>query len=282
MAEHLERPATAAERANVRAMHESNRTAWNEGAAHYTKGLPDTIEYIRSGRANLLPVELEHLGDLRGRVHRAIHLQCASGKDTLSLWNLGADEVVGVDISDVHIANAQALTAAVGAPATWYRCDVLETPHELDGTADLVYTGRGAIDWLHDLGAWARVCARLLAPGGRLYVFEGHPVEWLVEVVSGAWSPPDFDYFGGYVLATQGWSPEYIGRLDRPDAELSRKFERPWTIGEIIQSVIDAGLRIDRFTEHPDAYWDSMPDVDERIRTRVPRTFSLLASRPSG
>ena len=39
------------------------------------------------------------------------------------------------------VALAQELTDALEAPATWYCCDVLETPHGLDGTADLVYSG---------------------------------------------------------------------------------------------------------------------------------------------
>ena len=42
----------------------------------------------------------------------------------------------------------------LGAPARWYRSDVLQTPHELDGTADLVYTGRGALCWLQNMEAY--------------------------------------------------------------------------------------------------------------------------------
>ena len=72
-------------------------------------------------------------------------------EDTLSLLLEGEQQVIGVDISDVHIANARQLSAALQAPAVWYRCDILDTPHELDGVADLVYTGQGALNWLHDL-----------------------------------------------------------------------------------------------------------------------------------
>ena len=108
--------------------------------------------------SSLHPIERANLGDLRTWCGTAIHLQCASGRDTLSLWNEGVAEVIGVDIADVHIANAQRLSAALGAPATWYRCDVLETPSTLDGRADLVYTGQGALCWLHDLDAGRRSC----------------------------------------------------------------------------------------------------------------------------
>ncbi len=169
------RPATAAERADVAGMHAANRAAWDEAAERYEGWLPEAIELIRSGGTNLFPVEVELIGDLHGRCRRAIHLQCAGGRDTLSLWNLGAEEVVGVDFSPRMLELASRLATAVGAPARWVESDVLQTPHELDGTADLLYTGRGSLIWLQDLDAWAAVLHRLLAPGGRLVLFEGHP-----------------------------------------------------------------------------------------------------------
>jgi predicted TPR repeat methyltransferase len=93
------RPASATEAAHPRLMHAATRFAWDEAAERYERWLPEAIELIRSGGTNLLPPELELIGDLHGRCRRAIHLQCAAGRDTLSLWNLGADEVIGVDYS---------------------------------------------------------------------------------------------------------------------------------------------------------------------------------------
>ena len=123
-----------AERADVPAMHAANRAAWDEAAERYEGWLAEAIELIRSGGTNLLPPELELIGDLHGRCRRAIHLQCAGGRDSLSLWNLGADEVVGVDFSPRMIELARAPHRRVGAPARWIVSDVLDTPHELDGT----------------------------------------------------------------------------------------------------------------------------------------------------
>ena len=48
---------------------------------------------------------------------------------------------MGVDFSPRMLDLARRLTAATGAPATWVEADVLAVPHELDGTADLLYTG---------------------------------------------------------------------------------------------------------------------------------------------
>ena len=160
-------------------MHQANRAAWNEGAVRYEDQVERDIAFLRAGGKNLLAPELRSLHDLRSWCRRAIHLQCAGGRDTLSLWNHGAAEVVGVDISDRMIAVAQQKSQALGAPATWYRCDILDTPAALNGTANLVYTGRGALNWILDLAGWAQVVKRLLTPTGRLYVFEGHPLTWV-------------------------------------------------------------------------------------------------------
>ncbi len=271
------RPATPAEATDVAAMHAANRAAWDEAAERYEGWLAEAIELIRGGGTNLFPEELELIGDLHGRCRRAVHLQCAGGRDTLSLWNLGADEVVGVDFSGRMLDLAQRLTQATGAPARWILADVLDTPHELDGTGDLVYTGRGSLLWLQDLDAWAAVVRRLLSPVGRLVLFEGHPIEWLFDVdEDGRWVATDYDYFAG-PEASKGWAPEYIDRLSRDDADQSWKFARAWTLGEIVTAMARAGLRFERVTEHPRDWWGGHRDVRSDERGRIPLSFSVLA-----
>jgi SAM-dependent methyltransferase len=273
------RPATPAEAADVRAMHAATRHAWDEAAERYEGWFDEAVRLIRSGGCNLFPVEQELIGDIRGRCRRAIHLQCAGGRDTLSLWNLGADEVVGVDFSPRMLDLAARLAEATGAPARWVECDVLDTPHDLDGTADLLYTGRGAIIWLGDLDAWAAVLHRLLAPEGRLVIFDGHPIEWLFDAdETGRWIVTDYDYFGG-PEASRGWAPEYIDHLSIPEDEQHEKFARAWTLGEIVTALLGAGLRVERVTEHPVDWWAGHRDVRPEERGRIPLSFSVVARR---
>jgi SAM-dependent methyltransferase len=275
------RPATDAERSDVDAMHRANRDAWDEAAERYERWLPEAIELIRSGGSNLFSVERDLLGDLHGRCRRAIHLQCAGGRDTLSLWVQGAAEVVGIDFSPNMLALAAELSEAVGAPARWILADVVDAPAELDGTADLVYTGRGALIWLQDLDAWAAVVARVLAPGGRLVLFDGHPVEWLFDAdADGHWVATGYDYFAG-PEASRGWAPEYIDYLSIPDAEQSWKFARTWTIGEVVTALVGAGLRLEQLAEHPVDWWGGHADVLPQERGRVPLSFSIVARRPA-
>ena len=275
----LVRPATPDELADVASMHAANRAAWDEAAERYEGWFDEAVALIRSGGTNLFGVETQLIGDLHGRCRRAIHLQCAGGRDTLSLWNQGADEVVGIDFSPRMLELAARLSEATGAPARWIRSDVLETPHELDGTADLVYTGRGSLIWLQDLDAWAAVIARLLSPTGRFVLFEGHPAEWLFDVdEDGRWIATDYDYFGG-AEASKGWAPEYIDRLSIPEDDQHWKFARAWTLGEVITALLGAGLRLDAVAEHPIDWWGGHADVRPEDRGRIPLSFSVVGGK---
>jgi SAM-dependent methyltransferase len=274
-----ERPASSHD--DVRARHAANRLAWNEGARHYTDDNAARVQRLAAGESNLHPIErqnLARLGPLRDWCRRAIHLQCASGGDTLSLLLEGAHEVVGIDISDMHIANAQWTAEQLNMPARWFCCDVLDVPSELDATADLVYTGRGALCWLHDLQGWARVVARLLVPGGVFSLLDDHPASWLFLQDASAIEASGIGYFD-YSERSQGWSPSYIGDLGKPSHEHAVKHERLWTLADVFQALIGAGLVVDYFGEHPDEYWLSFYNLPQAERRKLPMTFSMVARK---
>ena len=96
----------------VRQFHQHNRESWNEAAEGYAAKIDDTIAFLRAGGSNLHPLERANLGSLGEWCESAIHLQCASGRDTLSLWNEGVSRVAGIDISDAQIANARSTRRA--------------------------------------------------------------------------------------------------------------------------------------------------------------------------
>ena len=273
------RPATPAERADVRGMHRSNRAAWDQAAERYEGWFDEAVSLIRSGGSNLFPVETALIGDLHGVCRRAIHLQCAGGRDTLSLWNLGAEEVIGIDFSPRMLELAQRLSDAVEAPARWIEADVFDAPTELDATGDLVYTGRGALIWLQDLDAWASVVRRLLSADGRFVLFDGHPIEWLFDVdADGRWVATDYDYFAG-PEASKGWAPEYIDRLSIANDDQHWKFARAWTLGEVVTALLRAGLDLQDVAEHPVDWWGGHREVRPEERGRIPLSFSIVATR---
>jgi SAM-dependent methyltransferase len=271
----------------VRARHESNRAVWNEGALHYTTEMAATIAFISEGKSNLHPIERRNLGELRSWCKTAIHLQCASGKDTLSLLNEGVSRVIGVDISDKHIENARQITAALEntgrqIQAEWIRYDVLDTPHELDGTADLVYTGRGALCWIHDLDKYAQAAARLLKPGGVYHVLDDHPITGLFDLEIETYVFRGVSYFGHWESSV-GWPSTYIGdSLNIPVEQQSTKYERGWNLMEIFNALSRAGLIVEYLGEHPEPYWDIFPNLKPELRGIIPLTFSMLARKKAG
>lgn len=273
---------TAADDTEVRWRHQVNRAGWNEAAAHYAAELDEAIAFVLAGKSNVHPVERSNLGELRSWCRRAIHLQCASGKDTLSLLNEGVAEVVGIDISERMIDNARRMAEAAAMPARFECCDIADAPGDLDGWADLVYTGRGALCWLHDLRVWGKTVARLLAPGGIVHVFDDHPISFAFDPDASTFvTIPDFNYFVRSE-GVRGWASSYIldDALGKPE-DLVEKFVRVWTIADVFSALHRAGLSVEHLGEHPDQYYDPFPALEPKLRGTMPLTFSMLARKPA-
>jgi SAM-dependent methyltransferase len=264
------------------ALRRANEAAWDVVAARYAPDVERDVEMLRSGGTSLFPVEMDVLAPIVRGCGRAIHLQCSHGLDALSLWRMGAREVVGVDLSGRMLALARRKAELLGAPATWHHADVLAPPAQLYGTAGLVYTGKGALPWVLDLGTWAGVAARLLAPGGHLYVFEGHPLNWV-------WEPgaaetklrAGWDYFARSPRVNDDFPGLFLANAAPPGAEPARAFERQWGICEVVSALAGAGLVLECLGEHPEHFWPQFPHVPAHELSRLPHTFSLLMRKPA-
>lgn len=270
--------------------HERNRASWNAATARHLTHKPDRAERLRDS-SNLFPEELALLGDVRGA--RVLHLQCNDGSDTLGIAALGAD-VLGVDISDVAIEAACAVSAASGIAAAFERADVLEWLPAAAARGerfDVVFASYGALCWISDLSAWMRGAAAVLAPGGRFVCVEFHP---LVQVFEEGWKI-ERGYFGA--PEGQTWEEgveDYVGYTDG-DAT-ARAWVNPhscvefqWTIGDVLSATLGAGLTVERFAEHAHCNgWQPFPDMrgDEQRRfhapagRELPLMFSLAARAP--
>lgn len=267
----------------------ANLANWEDRVAvHLAPDGYGVDELIADARAlsGVVSYDAPRLGDLTGL--RVVHLQCHIGTDTLSLARMGAD-VTGVDFSPSAVAAAREIFARADVPGTFVEAELYDAPAVLAPQQfDLVYTGVGALPWLPDIAAWGRVVAALLAPGGRLFLREGHPVLWAVddERTDGE-LVLKFPYFEtGQPLR---WEEEtsYLGtgRLEHPTIYA-------WNhgLGEIVTAVLDVGLRLDALVEHDEVEWAALPQMqltDEgryvlpEGRNRLPLMFTLEASVPS-
>jgi SAM-dependent methyltransferase len=230
---------------------EQNRRAWDE--IHRRRA------EVLKGQLGLPTPIRERLRDLSGV--RVLHLQCGTGEATADLAALGA-LVTGIDISD------EALSVARGRwpELPLVRGDVHALPPELRrGRFDLVYTGDGALPWVHDLEAWAAGIAAALAPGGELILHEFHPAANCLDAFL-RWRE---DYFDDEPKVGVGWTHfELPGQPARQPSS-----ERFWRLGQVVTAVARAGLTLRSLEELPgERHW-------RRLESRVPGVFVLVAAK---
>jgi SAM-dependent methyltransferase len=266
-------------------VHHSNADAWNETSAWYARRADELRETLADGCSTLHQQEhklLRMLPPLDSWCELAVHLQCAAGFDTISLTNLGARRAVGVDISTELTHIATALADKTGAPVSFRCADVLEV-QGLEGQADLVYTGKGAIHWMFDLAAWASKVAGILRPGGWFLLFDFHPMVWLFREGADGLEVNPVSYFAP-VIKYRDWAPGHFGGPDSSASEGGAlKQLRPWPPSAVIQSLIGAGLELAVFHEYPDNVagdWTAYPRATAAERARVASTYAVMAQKP--
>jgi SAM-dependent methyltransferase len=236
-----------------------NRANWDERVqAHVTS--PDyQVERFVSEPGFLSGVvryDQPRLGSVAGL--RGVHLQCHIGTDTISLARLGAD-MTGVDFSPPALAAARSLAARAGAGVTFVESDVYSAPSALGpGGFDLVYTGIGALCWLPSVAQWAQVVAALLRPGGRLFIREGHPMLWALDDMRAddllAVEYPYFERPEPLVFSADG---TYV----QTSTVFVNTVTHQWNhgLGEIVSSLLAAGLSVTGLEEHDSVPWEAMP-----------------------
>ncbi|MEZ4860365.1 MAG: class I SAM-dependent methyltransferase [Caldilineaceae bacterium] len=266
----------------ARSIHQETGAAWEVVAqAGYSGEIEQDVEFIRKGGISLLAPEQRLLQGLEQWCDCALQLQCSGGRDLLSLWNLGAKQVIGVDISATLIDYARQKSTALNAPATWYCCDLLETPQALNGVADLIYTGRGALMWMVDLNAWAQVVARLLRPHGRIVIYEGHPLDnlWDRDAETFVLRDDGSTYFPVAPSENPGFPSSVVIRETANSQARPRMMERHWQPSEVINALTAAGLTYVHFAEYPDLFWNQFPNIPAQTAIRLPHTYSVVMQK---
>jgi Methylase involved in ubiquinone/menaquinone biosynthesis len=141
------------------------REGYNDWAATY-----DTDENRTRDRD--ADATRETLGALRPA--RAVEIGCGTGKNTALLARI-AGQVIALDFSEGMLARARARLAGA-ENVTFARADIAAPPwpHCPDASADLV-SGNLVLEHIADLTPVLAEAARVLVPGGRLFLCELHP-----------------------------------------------------------------------------------------------------------
>lgn len=259
---------------------EQNRQGWNWRTEVHMASRFYRMDAWKAGLNSLTALELEGLGDIRAL--DLLHLQCHFGQDTLSMARMGA-RVTGVDLSDVAITKARALARELELDARFLCCNVYDAPNHLQDDFDLVFTSFGVVGWLPDLERWARVIARHLRPGGVFYMAEFHPMLWTLDDTFTRLQYPYF-HAGPMEQHNQGTYTDYDG-----PAHQFRDYTWAHTLGDVVSSLIGAGLRLEYLREYPSCPFNLFPNAVqdaqgwyrlEGLDGVVPMVFSVRAHKP--
>lgn len=243
-----------------------NRVVWEQASTKHVVEYDELLEEAR-GDELLFAREKELLAPVLAERPVVVHFQSGHGLDDVALVKAGARRVVGVDYSSVAAGAAQRRARELGVDCRYVVAEVPGVPVR-DGAVDLVYTGKGALIWMRDIDAWARDVARVVRPGGHLFVYEAHPA-----VPLWTWDEdeprvrPDRSYF-----AKSHINDTFPGNGAQ---------EWQWTLGQIVTAVANAGLQLQVLEEYPAPFWRPQDDTNAAAWSgRLPNAYALLAQRP--
>lgn len=267
----------------------ANEANWNARTAIHERSAFYGLDGSRRPADWFADFEWTDLGELAGR--DVAHLQCHLGAETLAFAERGAN-TVGLDFSAESVTAARRVAESAGVAVEYVQANVYDAVPALGGrTFDVVYTGKGAVCYLPDVDAWADVVARLLRPGGSVYVVEFHPLLNALGVVP----PPDGsqelllrnDFLAGRGAIEQDSTYTYTDGPALAEARVS--YEWRHGVGELVTALVGAGLRIELLRETEELPWPRWPSMvptpsgwfrlpDEA--PRIPLLFALLARKP--
>jgi SAM-dependent methyltransferase len=199
------------------------------------------------------PCQRELIGDVTGA--SLLDLGCGSGAKAIALANEGAARVVGLDISPTFIDALQSMSTPSGT--SWICGDIerLQEIPELEGEHfDIITLLCSALG--PDRTRSLRAVSGLLAPGGVIVMYMAHPLRFSLQRSLREDQPMGRAYFDRTPLSySSAWDPE-VTLADQPK-----------TFSDVINSVVDAGLYIERSEE---------PELAEDLALQYPHKRQWL------
>ena len=256
----------------------ANKKWWNAVTPIHSKSKLYNLQAFKKGKTSLELTEREELKNVKGKT--MLHLMCHFGMDTIS-WAREGAIVTGVDLSDESIKLAKKLSKETNTPANFICSDIYDLPKVLDKKFDIVFTSYGVLCWVSNIKKWAKVINHFLKKGGTFYIVELHPFTNILSYDFKLY----YKYFkkGPYLDDSDGtytdWNENVKGFT----------YEWSYTMGDVINSLIDEGLKIDFVHEFPFSMYDQFPGFMEQNekgqyvlkskKVQIPLLFSLKATK---
>ncbi|MDR0897455.1 MAG: class I SAM-dependent methyltransferase [Oscillospiraceae bacterium] len=242
---------------------DQNKAAWQHRAYEYfvrTYGEPaEEAARIRSDPMHTLRLHRPYLPDISGL---RIANPCGShGRIATALALLGA-KVTIFDISAENRRYAMALSAAAGVSIEYIVgdfCSLDRNAHA--GAFDLVLAELGILHYFHDIDRFMETVAMLLRDKGTFLLSDFHPLRKALSIPE-----TGGDYFDQAIHE----SPVAYQRFfaDDEQAAFPSCSLRYYTLSDILNATLRAGLTLRAFDEHPD--WDDK---------KLPGYYHLVAAK---
>lgn len=256
---------------------EANRQSWDEAAPIHAKlKLADLLaSFARPGYSCLDEIETPILERIGVTGKSVAQLCCNNGREILSVINMGAARGVGFDLSEAFLDQGRQMAAAGNIRCEFVAGSVYDIPAAYDGQFDLVTVTIGALGWLPDIHGFFAVVARLLKPGGQIFVYETHPVLVMFEPGEEK-NPLDIRY--SYFM-TEPWRDDsgldYYGGTRRPSKP---NYWFHHKLSDIIGGCLGHRLALESFVEY-DVDISGVHKALSQQANRPPMSYTLIARK---
>ena len=237
---------------NLNKYTEANRLAWNEVMPRHQKvnhGKWDDSFSI-PGYIVFKGAELDMLRSIGVTGKNIVHPCCNNGIELMSLKNMGADQCVGFDISDLAIKEATDRSEKFGINCQFVQTDVYKIPEHYNGIFDIVYISIGCLGWLPDLKLFFNKVSLLLNNTGTVFIYEQHPFVEMIPSDDNDEADP-LKIIEPYFKAEpyeENSSLDYIGKTTY---RAKTQYWFVWKLSDIIMGIVDNGMKIVHFSEYP-------------------------------
>jgi len=259
---------------------DANRQAWNALEPRHRESRFEILaeSFAKPGYNYLGEVERTLLKDLGVQGKDVVQLACNNGREILSIRNMGAGRCVGFDISDGFIEQGQRLAEIGNIEVELVACDIYRIPDEYHTQFDIVFVSVGALMLMPELPPFFAVARQLLRGGGRIFMYERHPVldmyHW-----GDKGDPPTIteSYFRKEPFMRTEICDYWTGKA----VESSPMYTFHHTLGDIFGGLMGNGFVLEHFQEYQHDISEMFAHFAE-LKFKLPLCYSLVARLGDG
>ncbi len=248
-----------------------NDTSWGGVADWYDKHLTDDTD---SYHTQVILPHLTRLMDI-SPTHRVLDLACGTGFFTRA-WREHTEHVLGADISPELISIAREHSKDVQY--------IVTSSHELSAIADASYDRIScvlAIQNIEKVKETFAECARILAPGGSVFLVMNHPAFRIPHMSSWGWDEEGRQYrrIDAYTSESKAYIDAHPGKKKKQE---TISFHRP--LQYYAKACAASGLaiaRLEEWSSHRKSQSGPRQKEEDRMRKEIPLFMCLELKRLS-